>query len=90
MLFEKIFEYVVLFIKAIFSLLDVLPNVPNLIVNSINTFIDFVFNYGVNGLNFFIPISTLKILLPIVLIIVNYELIYSIFHWLYDHIPFIH
>ena len=58
------------FLISIFALFPNLPNLPGSILNGLNSFLDIIFdNVGIFGL--FIPIATIKIVVPLILVIVN-------------------
>lgn len=65
-----------------------IPQMPQNLINSINQFLDLVFeNLGL--LSFFIRPSTLKILIPLVIFLVGFKYGYKIVVWLIHKIPFI-
>lgn len=65
-----------------------IPQMPQNLINSINNFIDLVFeNLGL--LSFFIRPATLKILIPLTIFIISFKYIYKIVIWLIGKIPFI-
>jgi len=77
-------------IKTILTfILGILPNIPNLpasLLNSITSLFDLFFsNAGLLGL--FIRIDTIKIIVPIVLLIINFDYIYKFAMWLIKKIP---
>lgn len=63
-----------------------LPQMPEQITNAINTFLDLIFdNVGLLGL--FIRIDTIKLVVPVVLIIMNFEKLYHLTLWILKKIP---
>lgn len=71
---------------SILSLLPNLPNLPESILTGLNNFLDLIFNnLGILGL--FVPISTIKIVVPLILIIVNFDKIYKLVIWVLKKIP---
>lgn len=71
---------------SILSLLPNLPNLPESILTGLNNFLDLIFNnLGILGL--FVPISTIKIVVPLILVIVNFDKIYKLVMWVLKKIP---
>lgn len=76
------------FLVVIFALFPSLPNLPESITNGLNSFLDLIFdNVGVLGV--FVPISTIKVVVPLILVIVNFDKIYKLVTWVLKKIPFI-
>ncbi len=75
-------------VKVIFSILGILPDMPDSITTVVDNFFDLIFS-GVNVLNFFVPLDTVAILIPIVIAIVNFDRIYKIVMWILRKIPFL-
>lgn len=71
---------------SILALLPNLPQLPDSILNGMNNFIDIIFQ-NVGLLNLFIPISTIKVAVGLVLIIVNFDKIYKLVMWVLKKIP---
>lgn len=66
-----------------------LPNIPRFdtsILGSLNTYIDMIFN-NLGLLGFFIHINTIKVLVPLVIIVVNFDKIYHFIMWLIKKLP---
>lgn len=73
---------------SILSLLPDLPQLPESILNGLNNFLDLIFNNsGLLGL--FIPIPTIKVVVPLVLLIINFDKIYKLTLWVLNKIPII-
>lgn len=63
-----------------------LPQMPEQITTAINTFLDLIFdNVGLLGL--FIRIDTIKLVVPVVIIIMNFEKLYHLTLWILKKIP---
>lgn len=75
-------------IGAIFSLLDILPDMPPTITNAIDSFFDLIWQ-GVNLVSFFLPMDTVVILIPIVIAIVNFDKIWKLIMFILRKIPFV-
>lgn len=65
-----------------------IPQMPDELVNSINTFLNLIFD-NLTLLGFFIRPTTLKILIPLIIFIINFKYIYKIVIWLIRKLPFI-
>ena len=63
-----------------------LPNLPEELLAAIDTFFDLIFtNASIVG--FFIRPTTLLILLPVLVIILNFEKVYKLTMWILKKIP---
>ncbi len=63
-----------------------LPAFPEGLVNSINSFLDLIFN-NLNLLGFFIRPTTLTVIIPILIILLNFEKLYKLTIWVLRKIP---
>ena len=57
------------------------------LTNSIDSFLDLVFN-NLSLLGFFIRPATLKLVIPILIVLINFEWIYHLTMWIVKKIPF--
>lgn len=86
MILENLLNILLSSIEVILSILPDIPSLPNELLSSAYSFIDLIFdNVGLLGL--FIPISTIKIVVPLVLVIVNFDKIYKLTLWVLNKIP---
>lgn len=72
------------------TVFGVLPNIPNFAVElqtSLNTVLDTIFN-NLSLLGCFIRPMTIKLIIPILLVIWNFEKIYEVTMWIIKKIPF--
>ena len=88
MLVEALFTAVTWLIDAILNILDVLPDFPAELVTSVEEFFSLIFD-NLSILGFFIPLPTIKILIPLVLLVINFEDVYAFIMWLLRKIPFL-
>lgn len=88
MLVEALFTAVTWLIDAILNLLDVLPDFPEELVTSVEEFFSLIFD-NLSILGFFVPLSTIKILIPLVILVINFEDVYAFVMWLLRKIPFL-
>ena len=65
-----------------------IPSMPQSLVDSINTFLNLIFN-NLSLLGFFIRPSTLKIIVPLVIFVVNFKYIYKFIMWFLHKLPFL-
>jgi len=65
-----------------------LPQFPEELTTSIDTFLSLIFD-NVSLLGFFIRPMTLKIVIPVLIILVNFEYIYHLVMWLIKKLPFL-
>ena len=65
-----------------------LPQVPNDLINSINSFFSMVFD-NLSLLSFFIRPTTLKILIDLMIFLIGFKYSYKIIMWLIKKIPFL-
>lgn len=86
MVTEALLNLVNKILNGILNILDVLPDFPETLTNSLNQFFDLIFdNLGI--LSFFIRIDTVKIMVPIVIVVMNFERIYRFIMWIVRKIP---
>lgn len=87
MIIEGLLNLVFTLLKFVFSWLN-LPAMPEGLTSSINTFFDLVFG-NLSLLGFFIRPTTLTIVIPILIILINFERIYKFTMWILRKIPFL-
>lgn len=86
MILENFLNILLSSIEVILSILPDIPSLPDELLSSAYSFIDLIFdNVGLLGL--FIPISTIKVVVPLVLVIVNFDKIYKLTLWVLNKIP---
>ena len=88
MLVEALFYGVTSLIDGILNLLDVLPEFPEDLVRSMDSFFSLIFD-NLSLLGFFVRLDTVKVLIPLVIVVMNFEDIYAFIMWLLRKIPFI-
>ena len=86
MILEKMFDVGMWIINAILNLLDVLPQFPESLVSHLNAFFDLLFD-NLTVLGFFVPVTTLKVLIPLLLVVLNFERLYTFVMWVLRKIP---
>lgn len=93
--FNDIFQNILNFLwDFLFMLLQILfgwiniPQFPDSLKNSINSFLDLIFN-NLTFLGFFVRPSTLKIVIPLAIFMFNFKYIYKLTMWIIKKIPFL-
>ena len=73
-------------INLIFGILPDIPPIPAELASLVDDFFDLIFdNAGLVG--FFVPINVVKVALPIAIVIIEFEHIYSLILWVIKKIP---
>lgn len=73
-------------INLIFGILPDIPSIPTELSSLVDNFFNLIFEYsGLVG--FFVPINVVKLALPIAIIIIEFEHIYSLVMWVLKKIP---
>lgn len=73
-------------IKIMFGFIN-LPNFPDVLTSAIDTILEIVFG-SFNLLAFFIRPTTIKIVIPVLLVLINFDEIYSLTMFILKKIPF--
>lgn len=85
MIIEAILNLIKTVLFGCFSWIN-LPAFPETLQESVNTFLDLIFE-GVNFLGFLVRPSTISILIPLIIIIVNFDHIYKFTIFILKKIP---
>lgn len=86
-LLNFVFELLFVIIQLLFGWINI-PPIPSEIKNSINSFLDLIFN-NLTFLGFFIRPTTLKILIPLCIFLFTFKDIYKLTMWIIKKIPFL-
>lgn len=86
MILKAIFDLILFLLKTIFGILPNIPQLPNSLLSSLNTVFNTIFN-NLGLLGIFVRIDTIKILVPLLIIVVNFEHIYHFTMWIVKKIP---
>lgn len=87
MILKLLFELVLSLLEIVFSWVS-FPQMPTIVI----TYKDMLFDYIEQGLGFvwlFIPRGIVWILLPIVLVLENFDKLYKVIMWILRKIPFL-
>lgn len=86
MIVTAVLELCEMLLTIIFALLPDLPNFDSSVLNSLNGFINLIFD-NLDLLGFFIDIELVSALIPWLVIILNFEHIYDFIMWIIRKIP---
>lgn len=86
MILKAIFDLILFLLKTIFGILPNIPQFPDSLLSSLNTVFSTIFN-NLDLLGIFVRIDTIKILVPLLIIVVNFEHIYHFTMWIVKKIP---
>lgn len=86
MILEAIFNLVKILLNFIFALLPDIPSLDIGLLDDLTAYINMIFN-NLDLLGFFIDISTIKILVPLIIIVINFEHIYQFAMWVLKKLP---
>lgn len=85
MIIEGILNVLKLLLFTVFGWIS-LPSMPDNVTNSINSFLDLIFD-NATLLGFFVRPITFSIAIPVLVIILNFEKIYHLTMWILRKIP---
>ncbi len=86
MIIESIMNLFKTMITGVFGILPNIPSLPEM-QNTLDSVFDLIFS-NATLLNLFINVNTIKICVPILLVIWNFDKIYDISMWILKKIPF--
>lgn len=86
MILEAIMNLVKVLLNVVFALLPNVPNFDITLLDSLTQYINMIFN-NLGLLGFFVRISTIKALVPLVIIAINFEDIYHFVMWVVKKLP---
>lgn len=87
MITEALMNAGLFLMDAILNFLDLLPDMPADLVSVLDEFFDLIFTNGWSLACFLIPMDFALILLPLVILVVNFERIYHLIMWVLRKIP---
>lgn len=86
MLIEGLCGLVKLLLNAILAVLDVLPDFPQAFVEIVDSFFALIFD-NLYLISFFVRMDTIKIAIPILIVVINFEYVYKFVMWILGKIP---
>lgn len=87
MILEAILNIVFTLLQFVFGWINI-PQFPDQLTNSIDSFLDLIFD-NLNLLGFFIRPITLTVAIPILIILLNFDQVYRLTMWILRKIPFL-
>jgi len=87
MILEGILSVVTFLISFVLNLLPSLPQFPESFTNAIDTVLTLIFDNGSALISLFIRPETIVIVIPILIILVNFEYIYKLIMWIVKKLP---
>jgi hypothetical protein len=88
MLIELLLDLLKVIFDIIMGLLGVLPDLPESIITALDEFFNLIFQ-GMNLVSFFLPMDTVKVLIPLVIAIINFDKIWKLVMFIIKKIPFL-
>lgn len=88
MIFEGFCSLVSFLLQFIFTLLPDLPSFDVSLLDALTKYVNLIFN-NLGLLGFFVDINAIKPLVPLVILVINFERIYHFIIWLINKIPFL-
>ena len=86
-LLNFLWDFLEFIIHLLFDWINI-PAFPEELKNSINSFLDLIFN-NLSFLGFFIRPQTLKIVIPLLIFLFNFKYIYKLVMWIIRKLPFL-
>lgn len=86
MIIEWLFAAGIGILKAIFIIIPDLPPMPGFIVESLTYLTNMIFD-GVGLLGFFIDLNFVKLLIPLLILVINFDRIYRFVMWIIRKLP---
>lgn len=87
MITERLFLFSTDVLRILFSIFPDIPRIPLELENKILSFIDMILSNSENILSLFIRIDTVKLIIPILILIINFDKIYGLIIWVLKKIP---
>ena len=87
MLTEALINAGMFLFDVILNFLDLLPDMPPELVSVLDEFFDLIFTNGWSIACFVIPMDFALILLPLVILVANFERVYHLIMWVLRKIP---
>ena len=86
MIVEAILNLVMVLLKGLFALLPDSPQLPDTLINYVDTALDYIFN-NTGLLNFFVSVDMIKVLVPVLVVVINFDHIYEFIMWVIKKLP---
>lgn len=86
MILQLLLELILIILTTLFALLPDVPNLDIGLINSLNNVFDVIFD-NLSLLGMFVRIETIKILIPLLIIAINFDHVYDFIMWVLRKIP---
>ena len=87
MLTEALINAGMFLLDVLLNFLDLLPDMPPELVSVLDEFFDLIFTNGWSIACFVIPMDFALMLLPLVILVANFERVYHLIMWVLRKIP---
>lgn len=87
MIIELLFNLIKFILDFLFNLLPNIPSFSSNLANSLDSYLDLIFS-NLSLLGFFVDIALIKVLVPLIIIVINFEHIYHFSLWVIKKLPF--
>lgn len=87
MILESLLNLVFGLLRVAFGWINT-PAFPESLTTSINSFLDIIFN-NITLVGFFIRPATIMVVIPILIILLNFDVVYKTTMWILRKIPFL-
>lgn len=87
MITEALMNAGLFLLDTLLNFLDLLPDMPEELVTVLDEFFDLIFTNGWSIACFVIPMDYALTLLPLVILVVNFERVYHLIMWVLRKIP---
>ena len=87
MITEALMNVGMFLLDTLLNFLDLLPGMPDELVSVLDEFFDLIFTNGWSIACFVIPMDYALVLLPLVILVVNFERVYHLIMWVLRKIP---
>lgn len=88
MILQAILQFLLDFVKVILDWIPNVPSVPKEFSTSVNIVFDTIF-YNMQLFGLFIHLELFVVAVPLVIILINFDKVYSMIIWVIKKIPFI-
>lgn len=86
MIIEFLFSLILELFNFILEILPDIPNMPEDLTNALNNYTQLIFDNS-SVVSFFLPMNIVKIAIPLVIVIINFDYIYNAVIWILKKIP---
>lgn len=87
MITEALMNVGMFLLDTLLNFLDLLPDMPEELVSVLDEFFELIFSNGWSIACFVVPMDYALVLLPLVILVVNFERVYHLIMWVLRKIP---